>query len=97
MHPDVHFEQLGPIDSNTSTLANNLSWEDEIFKNLLVDASESSGTGAFLLDAGSASGLAQHAALSDKHDVTVGEFLFELTGQSTHQVSFNIQYGMTVK
>lgn len=42
-----------------------------------MDICQGAATGALLLNAGSAGRLAQHSALGDKYDVTVGEFLFE--------------------
>ena len=50
-----------------------------------MDVGEGTGTGALLLDAGRASGLGLHATLGDEDNVTVGELLLELAGESSER------------
>ena len=58
------------------------SREDEVLKDLLVNLLEGARTGALLLDARAAGGLAHHAALADEDDVAVRELLLELAGEA---------------
>ena len=50
-----------------------------------MDARERAGTGALLLYAGVAGGLAEHPALSNEDDMTVRELLLELPGQPSRK------------
>lgn len=78
-----HFEELGAVNSNAGPLANDLCGEDEVFKDFFVDAGEGAAARPLLHNTGRAGGLAEHAALGDENDVTVGKLLLELTGKPT--------------
>lgn len=48
---DLHFQQFGAVNSNTSSFPDNLSWVNNIFQDLLVDICQSAATRSLLLDA----------------------------------------------
>jgi len=81
----VHFEQFGAIDRNTGPLSDDLRGENKVLQNLFVDIGEGSAARPLLLDTGRTGRLAQHPALSNKDDMTIGEFLFELTGEPVRE------------
>ena len=84
----AHFQETRTVDGNTCPLANNLSGEDEVLENLLVDAGKGAAAGTLLHDAGGTGGLAQHPALGNEDDMAVRELLLELPGQpSTNNVN----------
>jgi len=62
-------------------LANDLSGEDQVVKNGVVDGSKGPGARALLGDAGPAGREGENAALSNKKDMAVREFFLEFTGQ----------------
>ena len=78
----VHLEQFRAVDGNTCPLANNLSWEDEVLQDLLVDGGEGAATGTLLLYAGRPGGLAEHPTLRNKYDVAVRELLLEFADEA---------------
>lgn len=77
----VHFQELGAVNGNPRPLAHNLSREDKVLEDLLVDAGEGAAARPLLHDTGGAGGLAEHPALRNKDDMAVRELLLELTGQ----------------
>ena len=77
----VHLQEPGAVNGNARPLANDLSGEDEVLENLLVDARESAATGTLLLNTGGAGGLAQHPTLGNEDNMTVGELLLQFPGQ----------------
>lgn len=86
----LHLDGLVAVGSLADTLAGDLGWVDEVFQDLVVNLLEGAGAGAWLLGARVAAWLADHAALGDEDDVTVGELLLELTGQSVHVGRFTV-------
>lgn len=81
-----NLQSLAAIFLSTNALADNLNWVDEVSENAIVDSSESSGTRT-LLSLGSARSVAalwarENAAGSEDYDMTVREFLLELTGET---------------
>lgn len=75
-------DDLGAIGLDAGALADDLSGVDNVLEGGVVHGSQGAGPGAHLLLAGAAGGLGHDAALGDKEDVTVGELLLELTGQT---------------
>lgn len=79
-------EDLGAVLLGAHALANDLDGVDEVGKDGVVDSSQSTRTRALLGLAGAravaALGAGQDAARGDDQDVTVGELLLELTGQT---------------
>ena len=79
-------EDLGVVLLGADALANDLDGVDEVGKDGVVDSSQSTRTRALLGLAGAravaALGAGQDAARGDDQDVTVGELLLELTGQT---------------
>ena len=81
-----NLENLATVLLGAETLANNLNWEDEIGEDGVVDSSECSGTGSLLslrcTGAVGALWAGKNAARGEDEDVTVGELLLELTGET---------------
>ena len=84
----AHFQETRTVDGNTCPLADNLGGEDEVLKDLLVDAREGAATGPLLLHPRSTGGLAQHPSLGNENDMAVRELLLELTGQPACKSAF---------
>ena len=77
----VHFQELGAVNGNPRPLAHNLSREDKVLEDLLVDVGEGAGTRPLLLNTGGTCGLAEHPALGNEDDMAVGELLLKLACQ----------------
>ena len=56
----------------------------QVLEDLLVDIGEGAAARPLLLDTRGASRLAQHPALGNKYDVTIREFLLQLTGKPVY-------------
>lgn len=74
--------ELGATNLVSDTLANDLGGENKVLKDTVVDSSKSSRNGTLLGLTVTATRLGKNAALGKEHNVTVGELLLELTGQS---------------
>lgn len=81
----MHFDQLRAVQLDADALSDNLSWEDKIVKNAVVDSGQGAATWALLLVwvGASALWLGQDLAFGAEHDVTSGEFLLQLTNQAS--------------
>lgn len=81
----MHFDQLRTVQLDADALANDLSWEDEIVKNAIVDSSQGAATWALLLVwvGASALRLGQDLAFGTENDMTSGELLLQLTNQAS--------------
>lgn len=80
----VNLNQLGTIQFHTDALANNLSWEDEIVENCIVDSSQSTATWSLLFVGiwAAALWLGQDPTLGTEDNVTSREFLLQFTNQT---------------
>lgn len=65
----------------SDSLTNNFSWENQVFQDLVVDSSQSSGSWSLLSLSGFSGWLWQDSSFSQKDDVTVLELLFQFSGQ----------------
>lgn len=65
----------------SDSLTNDLSWEDQVFQNLVVDSSQCSRSWSLLSLSRSSGWLWQDSSLSQEDNVTVWELLFQFTGQ----------------
>jgi len=72
-------DDLVTVLLSADALADNLGGEDEVMKDGVVDSSKSPGARALLGNARSARREGENAALSNKEDMAVREFLLELT------------------
>jgi len=81
-----NLEDLAAVLTGTETLADNLDGVDEVGQDGVVDSSESSRLGTLLglrrARAVGALGAGENAAGSNDQNVTVGELLLELTGET---------------
>jgi len=76
MYP--HFQQLRPIDADTSALPNDLRGIDQVFEDLIMNIGQSAGPRSLLLDTRVTSGLGKRASLGDKDDMTFRKLLLQL-------------------
>jgi len=80
------FQDLGAIFLGTETLADDLDGEDEIREDGVVDGRQGSGTRALLRLRGARAvatlGARKDTARGEDEDVSVGELLFEFTGET---------------
>lgn len=65
----------------SNSLTDNLSWEDQVLQDLVVDSSQSSRSWSLLSLSRGTTWLWQDSSLSEEDNVTVWELLLELTGQ----------------
>lgn len=81
----MHFDQLRTVQLDTDALSNNLSWEDEIVKNAVVDSGQGAATWALLLVwvGASALRLGQDLAFGAENNMTSRELLLQLTNQAS--------------
>ena len=79
----LHLEGLGTINLLTKSLTNNLGRVDHIVQDSRVDSGQSTASGTRLLTVGTTSRNRQDTTLSNKNNVAVREFLFELTSKSS--------------
>lgn len=81
----MHFDQLRAVQLDANALSDNLSWEDKIVKNAVVDSGQGAATWALLLVwvGASALWLRQDPAFGAENDVTSGELLLQLTNQAS--------------
>lgn len=81
-----NLQDLGAIFLGTETLANDLDGEDEVGQDSIVDGGQCSGTGSLLGERGAGTvgtlWAGENAAGGEEEDVTVGELLLELTGET---------------
>lgn len=77
-----HFLDLSSVDEVSGSLSDNLGWVDEVLEDLLVDGSQRSVSWSLLGGSGSSAWLLEDSSLGDEDDMTVREFLLELSGQS---------------
>jgi hypothetical protein len=81
----MHLHQLRAIQFNTNAFANDLSWEDEIFEDAVVNSGQ--GTASWtLLFVGvwtTAFWLGQNSTFSAENNMTAGEFLLQFTQQTS--------------
>jgi hypothetical protein len=79
-------QQLSTIFLGSETLADDLNGVDEVGENGIMDGGQCSGTGALLCLAGAGTvgsfGAGENTAGSENENVTVGELLLELTGET---------------
>lgn len=66
----------------SDTLANNLTGENKVLKDSIVDSSQSSRCRTLLDGLSTTAGLGENGSLSNENNVTVAELLLKLTGQS---------------
>lgn len=80
----VNFDQLGTVQFHTNALSNNLSWEDKIVEDCIVDSGQSAASWSLLFVGVGASTLwlGQNSAFGTEHDVTAREFLLQFAHQS---------------
>lgn len=76
------FNHFGTIDTDFSSLANDFSREDQVLEQFFVNRGQSTRTRAGLFFASVTGGFGHDTTLSDDQDVTVREFLFELTDET---------------
>lgn len=72
---------LVTTDQVSDSLANDFGWENQVFQDLVVDSSQSSGSWSLLKLSRSSGWLWQDSSFGQEDDVTVWELLFQLTGQ----------------
>jgi hypothetical protein len=79
----VQHDLLDLVTTNqvSDSLTNDLSWEDQILQDLVVNGSQSSGSWSLLSLSGTTTWLWQDSSLSQEDNVTVSKLLLELTGQ----------------
>jgi hypothetical protein len=79
----VQHDLLDLVTTNqvSDSLTNDLSWEDQILQDLVVDSSQSSGSWSLLSLSGTTTWLWQDSSLSQEDNVTISKLLLELTGQ----------------
>lgn len=80
----MNLDQLGTIQLDANALANDFSWEDQIFQNVVVDSGQSAGTWTLLLQwiSGLACGLGQDFTFANDDNVLAREFLLQFTNQN---------------
>lgn len=81
----MHFNQLRTIQLNTNTFANNLSWEDQIVEDVVVDSGQCTATWSLLFVWVWTSTLRfrQDFTLCAENDMTTSKFLFQFTNQAS--------------
>jgi len=80
-------DHLVAVLLGADTLSDDLGGVDEVAEDGVVHSGQGAVARALLLDARTAAGEWQDAALGDEDDVAVGKFLLELTGQAGDCVS----------
>jgi hypothetical protein len=80
-------DDLVAVLLGADALANDQSRVDKVLQDGIVDSGQSARTGALLLDTAAATGGRKDAALSDEHNVAVGELLLELTSETDDTIS----------
>lgn len=80
----VHLNQLGAVELDTDTLANDFSREDEILQDGIVDSGQSAGAWTLLFQriARLARRLGQNLALTDDNNVLARELLLQFAHQN---------------
>jgi hypothetical protein len=90
-----NLQDLAAIFLGAKTLANDLHWVDEVGEDGVVDGGQCSRTGSLLGERGAGSVAAlragENAAGGEDQDVTVGELLLELTGETKFPISVAYQ------
>lgn len=88
----MHFNQLRTIQFHTNALAHNLSWEDEIVEDVVVDSGQgaTAWTLLFVGIGATTTGLGQNFTFGAEDDVTAGELLL----QFAHQTSLDLLEGL---
>jgi hypothetical protein len=69
----------------TDSFAGDLGRVDQVLENLFVNFFQSTGSWALLLLSGTTGRLTHHSSLTNEDYMTIGELLFEFTGQSKSQ------------
>lgn len=80
----MHLDQLGAIQFDADTLANDFSREDQIFQDSIVDSGQGAGTRTLLFQgiSGLASGFRQNFTFTNNNDMFAREFLLQFTDQN---------------
>lgn len=81
----MHFDQLRTVQLDADALSDNLSWEDKIVKNAVINSGQGAATWALLLVwvGASALWLGQDLAFGAENNMTSGELLLQLTNQAS--------------
>jgi hypothetical protein len=79
---DSRSDELATVNTDSGPLANDLGREHEVFQDLLVDGRQGARSGSLLAELALSGFLSEHSSLGDKDDVSVGELLFEFSGES---------------
>lgn len=79
----VHLADLGTTDQVSDSLTDDFGGEDQVFEDGVVDGGQGSRPGSLLLLSRLSGGLGQDLSFTQEHDVSVGELLFQFTGQSS--------------
>lgn len=77
-----HLDDLVAVLLGADALADNLGRVDQVGQDRVVHGGERARTWALLRDAAAARGEWENAALRDKQDVAVGEFLLEFAREA---------------
>lgn len=80
----MHLNQLGAVELDTDTLANDFSREDKILQDGIVDSGQSAGAWTLLFQriARLAGRLGQNLALTDDNNVLARELLLQFAHQN---------------
>lgn len=79
---DLHFLDLSSIDQVSHSLSDDFGRVDQVFEDLLVNGGESSVSWSLLGGPRSTTWLLEDSSLSNEDDVSVGELLLKLSGQT---------------
>lgn len=91
----VHLNQLRAIQLDADALANDFSWEDQIFQDGIVDSGQSAGTWTLLLQwiSSLTGGLGQNLTFANNNDMFTREFLLQFTNQNDLDLLENLLLG----
>ena len=83
----IYLEEARPIQADSYSLPDNLSWVDQVIQDSVVHGHQSAGPGSLLLQlVGLPGGLGQDPPLGDEDHVLTTELLLQLSDQPTVQL-----------